>query len=110
MINYEDFNKIDVRVGKIIKVEATAGLRISAYLMTIDFGEKIGQKLSVGQYTKNYKKEDLEGKLMMGVINLEPKKIGNYISEVLTLGYEDEKGGVVLAVPDKNIPLGTKMY
>lgn len=110
MIQYTDFEKVDIRVGKIIKVEDTEGLRISCYKMTIDFGSEIGEKISLGQYTKNYTKEDLINKLMMGVVNFEPKKIGPYTSEVLTLGFEDENGGVVLAIPDQDIPLGTRMY
>ena len=110
MIKYEDFEKVDARVGKIIKVEDTEKLHISAYKMTIDFGEEIGKKISLGQYTKNYTKKDLKNKLVMCVINFEPKKIGHYISEVLTLGFDDENGGVVLAIPDQKIPVGTRMF
>ena len=110
MIKYENFEKVDIRVGKIIKVEETVGLRNPSYKMTIDFGDDIGKKESVGQYTKNYSKKDLLDRLVMGVVNFEPKKIGNYISEVLTLGFEDENGGIVLAIPEQNVPLGKKMY
>lgn len=110
MIKYEDFEKLDVRVGKIVKVEDTEGLRISAYKMTVDFGNEIGQKISIGQYTKNYSKEDLLERQVMCVVNFEPKKIGTYVSEALTLGFDDENGGVVLAVPERNIPLGTRMF
>ena len=110
MIKYEDFEKVDIRVGKIIKVEDTKGLINPSYRMTIDFGKEIGQRISLGQYTKNYSRDDLLGRLVMCVINFEPKKIGHYISEVLTLGYEDENDGIILAVPDKPVPLGNKMY
>lgn len=110
MIKYEDFEKIDVRVGKIIKIEDTEGLRNPAYKMTIDFGDKIGQKISLGQYTKNYSVESLQDMLVMCVVNFEPKKIGHYTSEVLTLGFEDENGGVVLATPERKVPLGQKMF
>ncbi len=110
MIKYEDFEKVDIRVGKIIKVEETVGLKKPAYKMTIDFGDDIGKKVSVGQYTKNYSKQDLLNRLVMGVVNFEPKKIGNYMSEVLTLGFENENGVVVLAIPEQNVPLGKKMY
>ena len=110
MIPYADFEKVDVRIGKIVKVENTEGLRNPSYRMTIDFGDGIGKKISLGQYTKNYTKEDLLGKLIMCVVNFEPKKIGHYISEVLTLGYEDENGGIVLAVPERDVPPGKKMY
>jgi len=110
MIKYEDFEKIDVRIGKIIEVEETESLRNPSYKMTIDFGDEIGKKISLGQYTKNYSKDDLLNKLMMCVVNFEPKKIGYYTSEVLTLGYKDEDGGIVLAVPEKDVSLGERMF
>lgn len=110
MIKYEDFEKVDVRTGKIVKVEETEGLRKPSYKMTIDFGEGIGTKISLGQYTKNYKREDLVGKLVMCMINFEPKKIGKYTSEVLTLGFEDRDGGIVYAMPERDVPLGQKMF
>lgn len=110
MITYEDFEKIDIRVGKIIKVETTEGLRNPSYKMIIDFGDEIGQKISLEQYTKNYVKEDLINRLVVCVINFQPKKIGHYISEVLTLGFEDEKGGIVSAMPERDVPLGKKMF
>lgn len=110
MIKYEDFEKVDVRVGKIVKVEDATGLRNPSYKMTIDFGEEIGQRISLGQYTKNYSKEDLTDRFVMCVINFEPKKIGHYISEVLTLGFEDANNGIVFATPEQEIPLGKKMF
>lgn len=110
MIKYEDFEKVDVRVGKIIKVENTEGLRNPSYKMTIDFGGDIGQKVSLGQYTKNYSKDDLLSRLVMCVVNFEPKKIGHYISEVLTLGFEDAAGSIVFAMPEREVPVGKKMF
>ena len=110
MIKYQDFEKVDMRVGKIVKVEDTEGLRNPSYKMTINLGEEIGQKISFGQYTKAYSKEDLLNKIVICVINFEPKKIGPYISEVLTLGFEDENGKIILAVPDQNVPLGRRMF
>lgn len=110
MISYVDFEKIDIRVGKIIKVENTDGLRNPSYKMTIDFGNEIGKKISLGQYTKNYSKKDLVDKLVMCVVNFEPKKIGHYISEVLTLGFEDEKGDIVFAAVERNVPLGKRIF
>lgn len=109
MATWDDFEKIEIRVGKIIKVEDTEGLRISAYKMTIDFGDEIGQKISIGQYTANYKKEDLEGKLVMCVLNFAPKQIGQYISEALTLGFEDKDGNAVFSVPDKEVEIGQRL-
>lgn len=110
MITYQDFEKVDIRVGKVVSVEETEGIRIAAYKMTIDFGEEIGKKVSLAQITKNYSKKDLKERLVMCVINFKPKQIGKYTSEVLTLGFENKDGTVVLAVPDKEVPLGKKMY
>lgn len=110
MIKYEDFEKVDIRVGKILIVEDTEGLRNPSYKMTVDFGTEIGQKISLGQYTKNYSKDELMGKLVMCVVNFEPKQIGRYTSEALTLGYKDKNGDIVLAMPEKDVPLGEKMF
>ncbi|PIS07743.1 tRNA-binding protein [Candidatus Berkelbacteria bacterium CG10_big_fil_rev_8_21_14_0_10_43_13] len=110
MIKYEDFEKIDVRIGRIINVEDTSGLRNPSYKMTIDFGPEIGRKISLGQYVSNYSKAELTGKLVMCVVNFEPKKIGHYLSEALTLGFKDENGRVVLAEPEREVSLGEKMF
>lgn len=110
MIKYNDFEKIDVRIGRIIKIEDTKGLRNPSYKMTIDFGNEIGNKVSLGQYTINYSKDDLLNRLVMCVVNFEPKKIGHYVSEVLTLGYKDKDGGIVLAVPEREVSLGERMF
>lgn len=110
MISYSDFEKIDVRVGKITKVEETQGLRNPAYKMTIDFGEKIRTKISLGQYTKNYTTKELIGRLVMCIVNFAPKQIGKYTSEVLTLGFKDENGNVVLAAPEREVSPGERMF
>jgi len=110
MIKYEDFEKVEVRIGKIVKVEDTEGLRNPSYKMTIDFGPEIGQKISLGQYTKNYSKDNLLGRLVMCVVNFEPKQIGHYTSEALTLGYKDENGDIVLAIPEREVPIGERMF
>jgi tRNA-binding protein len=110
MIEYKDFEKVDVRVGKIIKVEETEKLHISVYKMTINFRDEIGKKISIGQYTKNYLPKDLKNKLVMCVVNFEPKNIGKYVSDVLTLGFDDENGEAILAIPDQKIPLGTRLF
>lgn len=110
MISYADFENVDIRTGRIIKVEDTTGLRNPSYKMTIDFGPEIGQKISLGQYTKNYSKDDLLGRLVMCVVNFAPKKIGHYMSEVLTLGFEDKDGGIVFATTERDVPLGRKMF
>lgn len=110
MINYNDFEKVDIRVGKIVKVEDFPEAKNPTYKMEIDFGPEIGVKKSCGQYVKNYTKDELKGKLVLGVVNFPPKQIGPAISEVLTLGVEDEDADAILIVPDKKVELGKRMY
>lgn len=110
MINYQDFEKIDIRVGEIIKVEDFPEAKKPAYKLTIDFGPKIGIKKSSVQITKHYTKEELLGKQVIGVVNFPPKQIGPFASEVLTLGLPDENGDVILLVPTKKVPKGGKMF
>jgi tRNA-binding protein len=110
MIEYSDFERVDVRVGRIVKAEEFPQARKPAYKLMIDFGPEIGVKRSSAQLTENYGLSGLEGKLVMGVVNFPPKQIGPYISECLTLGFADADGKVVLASPDKDVPLGARMY
>jgi len=110
MINYQDFEKVDIRVGEIVKVEDFPEARKPAYKLTIDFGTEIGIKKSSAQITKHYLKEDLIGKLVMGVVNFPPKQIGPFVSETLTLGLPDENNDVVLLSPTKKVPKGGKMF
>lgn len=110
MISYEDFEKVDVRVGKILEVEDFPEARKPAYKLTIDFGPEIGVKKSSAQITKHYTKEDLLGKQVVGVVNFPPKQIGPLVSEVLTLGLSDGEGGVVLVAPTKDVPKGGKLF
>jgi tRNA-binding protein len=110
IINYNDFEKVDIRVGKVIKVEDFPEARKPAYKLAIDFGPEIGIKKSSAQIVDLYKKEDLKGILVMGVVNFPPKQIGPFISEVLTVGVANEEGQVVLARPDKNAKLGSKLF
>ena len=111
MISYDDFVKVDIRVGKVIDVLAAGPeARKPAYKLTIDFGEEIGQKRSSVQIVANYKKEDLVGTQVIGVVNFPPKQIGPFISEVLTLGVEDEAGNVVLLRPTKEAKIGSRMF
>lgn len=110
MINYSDFEKIDIRVGEIIKVEDFPEAKKSAYKLTIDFGSEIGIKKSSAQITKHHTKEELLGKLVIGVVNFPPKQIGPFLSESLTLGLPDENGDVVLLTPTENVPKGGKMF
>jgi tRNA-binding protein len=110
MITYEDFEKVDIRVGKIIKVEDFPEARKPAYKIEIDFGPEIGIKKSSAQITKHYTKDELMGKLVMGVVNFPVKQIGPFMSESLTLGVPDENGDVVLISPTKEVPIGGRMF
>lgn len=110
MANIDDLLKLDIRVGKMIKVEDFPEARKPSYKLTIDFGEEIGIKHSSAQLVDHYTKEDLEGKLILGVVNLEPRQIGPFTSEVLTTGVPDELHRCILIVPDKDAPLGGKLY
>ncbi|QQR79162.1 MAG: tRNA-binding protein [Candidatus Moraniibacteriota bacterium] len=110
MISYEDFEKVDIRVGEIVQVEDFPEARKPAYKLTIDFGQEIGIKKSSVQITKHYKKEELIGRLVIGVVNFPSKQIGPFVSETLTLGVPDENGDVVLLSPTKKVPKGGKMF
>ncbi len=110
MITYQDFEKVDVRVGEIVKVEDFPEARKPAYKLTIDFGPEIGMKTSSARITKHYTKEELLGKQVIAVINFPPKQVGPFSSEVLTLGLPDENGEVVLLIPTQKVPLGGKMF
>lgn len=109
-INYSDFEKVDIRVGKVLKVEDFPEARKPAYKLTIDFGSEIGIKKSSVQIVDLYKKEELEGILVMGVVNFPPKQIGPFMSEVLTVGVANEEGQVVLVRPDKYAKIGSKLF
>src|SRR3990167_5939221 len=106
MILYSDFEKVDIRVGKIVSAESFPEAKKLAYKLTIDFGSEIGMKKSSVQITKHYTKEELVGKLVMGVVNFPVKQIGPFMSECLTLGVPDENGDVVLLSPTKEVPVG----
>lgn len=110
MINYDDFIKVDIRVGRIVQVEDFPQARKPAYKLRIDFGPELGIKRSSAQITEHYTKEELIGRLVMAVVNFPPKQIGPFRSEVLTLGVPDEEGRVILLSPTRDVPLGGKMF
>lgn len=110
MGTFDDFQKLDIRVGKIVKVEDFPEARKPLYKITVDFGEEIGIKKSAVGAAHLYKKEDLQDKLTLGLINMPPKQIGLFTSEFLTLGVSDEEDRCILVVPDKKVQLGAKLY
>ncbi len=110
MIDYSDFEKVDIRVGRILKAEDFPEARKPAFKLWIDFGPEIGKKKSSAQITANYRLEDLQGRLVMGVVNFPPRQIGPAMSEVLVLGVPDAAGEVTLLAPTDDVPLGGRMY
>lgn len=111
MATYDDFTKLDIRVGTIVAVEDFPEARKPAYKLTIDFGGEIGQKRSSAQLVTHYTKEQLMGKKVLGVVNFPPRQIGPFVSEVLTLGVPDADHECVLIVPDKDAAIvGGKLY
>ncbi|NQW26225.1 MAG: tRNA-binding protein [Cryomorphaceae bacterium] len=110
MATVEDFEKIDIRVGKIIEVNDFPEGKYSTHILKIDFGEEIGIKTSLARLSPNYVGQELVGKEIVGVVNFKPKKIGKHWSETLTLGFSDAKGNVVLIHPGKDVPIGGKMF
>lgn len=110
MATFDDFLKLDIRVGKIIEVQDFPEARKPAYKLKIDFGEEIGLKKSSAQIVKLYSKTDLLNKKVLAVVNFPPRQIGPFISEVLTLGIPDENGDVILVTPDKEAEVGVKLY
>jgi tRNA-binding protein len=107
---FDDFLKVDIRVGKIIQVDEFPEARKPAWKLLIDFGDKIGVKKSSAQIVANYTAAELVGKQVMAVVNFPPRQIGPFMSEVLTLGFEDADGNVTLASVDKEVPIGGRLH
>ncbi|HLC44552.1 MAG TPA: tRNA-binding protein [Patescibacteria group bacterium] len=111
MAIYDDFKKFDIRVGKIISVEDFPEAKKPSYKLKIDFGSEIGTKVSSAQLVSHYTKEQLQGKLILGVVNFPPRQIGPFISEVLTLGVPDANHECILIAPDKDeATIGGQLY
>jgi tRNA-binding protein len=109
-IQFGEFQRVDVRVGKIVAADTFPEARKPAYRLQIDFGAEIGVKKSSAQLTQRYTREELVGRLVLGVVNFPPRQIGPFMSEVLTLGLPDGSGNVVLVVPDRDVPLGGRLF
>ncbi len=109
-ITYADFEKVDIRVGRITQAEPFPEARKPAYKLWVDFGPEIGEKRSSAQITKHYALDELVGRQVLAVVNFPPRQIGPVMSEVLVLGLPDEEGAVVLIGPGQDVPLGGKLF
>ncbi len=109
-ISFDDFLKVDIRVGKVIRAEPYPEARKPAIKMWIDFGDEIGERKTSAQITTHYHPSTLVGKQVMAVVNFPPRQIGRFMSEVLVLGLPDESGEIVLIGPDGDVPVGGRMH
>ena len=109
-ITFDQFLAVDIRVGRIVAVDSFPDARKPSFKLTIDFGPAIGIKRSSAQITEYYTPDSLVGRLIAAVVNFPPRQIGKFMSEVLTLGFPDENGAVVLFAPDQDVPLGGRLF
>ena len=109
-INFDDFLKVDIRVGRVVEAQPYPEARKPALKLWVDFGEEIGIRKSSAQITRHYTTESVTGQLVMAVVNFPPRQIGRFMSEVLVLGTPDADGEVVLLRPDKDVPIGGRMF
>ncbi len=109
-ITYDDFLKVDIRVGTVVRAEPYPEARNPSIKLWVDFGGDIGEKKSSAQITANYTPESLIGRQVMAVVNFPPRQIGKFMSEILVLGASDENGGIVLIAPDQKVANGGRMH
>ena len=109
-ISFDDFLRVDIRVGTIVEAEAFPEARKPAYKLKIDFGPAIGIRKSSAQIVDRYALDDLPGRQVAAVVNFPPRQIGKFLSEVLTLGFADADGAVILFAPDKAVPNGSRLF
>ena len=109
-ISFADFERVDIRVGRIVRAEPFPEARKPAYKLSIDFGDGLGVKRSSAQLTRHYSPEALEGRLVLAVVNFQPRQIGPFRSEVLTLGVPDADGAVVLVAPERDVAPGARLF
>ena len=108
-ITYDDFQKVDIRAGRVVRAEPYPEARKPAIKLWVDFGPEIGERRSSAQITGHYKPQELVGRTVLGVVNFPPRQIGKFMSEVLVLGVHDDDGNVVLVSPDHAVPAGGRL-
>lgn len=108
-IGFEDFLKVELRVGRVLSAVVFEKARKPAYILQVDFGEALGVRKSSAQITALYRPEDLVGRLVVAVVNFPPKQIGPLMSDCLVTGFHNDNGDVALCVPDQDVPLGTRL-
>ncbi|GGX54228.1 tRNA-binding protein [Tateyamaria omphalii] len=109
-ISFDDFMKVDIRVGRVVRAEPFPEARKPAIKMWVDFGGDLGERKTSAQVTVHYDPDALVGRQVMAVVNFPPRQIGPFMSEVLVLGFPDDNGDIVLATPDKDVPVGGRMH
>jgi len=109
-ITFDDFLKVDIRAGRVLRAEPFPEARKPAIKLWIDFGPEIGERKTSAQITAHYQPDNLIGRMVMGVVNFPPRQIGPFMSEVLVLGVSDDQGGIVLLAPDHDVRPGQRMH